>query len=179
MKVTIVRHGKTEYNKLGKIQGLKNISLNDEGREQAKKLKEEIKDKHFDICFSSPLIRAMETAMILVGDKVQINLDDRLKERDMGDLEGIQKDTYDFKKYWNYELNCGDYNIEKIQNIFNRVNDFLGYLKENYNDKSILIVSHGATIKAMYHILVKTDLNSDLLSFDIDNCGKIELEINN
>ena len=69
MKICLVRHAETVYNKLGKMQGKENIPLSDEGRNQVKELKERIKDNYYDICFSSPLVRCVETAMILVGDK--------------------------------------------------------------------------------------------------------------
>lgn len=54
MKITIVRHGKTDYNVEGKIQSRRNIPLNDSGRRECKKLKYKMKDMHFDVCFSSP-----------------------------------------------------------------------------------------------------------------------------
>lgn len=177
MKIALVRHGETVYNQLGKIQGKSNIPLSDEGRRQCKKLKEKIKDKKYDICFSSPLIRAMETAMILVGDKVLINKDDRLIERGMGKLEGTFREKYDYKKFWDYKLNCGEDDIEKVQDIFKRCEDFLNYLKENYNDKSILIVTHDATLRTLHHILYNTDRNKDLFNFSIQNCCYEEIEI--
>lgn len=170
MKITLVRHGQTEYNYNQKIQGISNIPLNDTGRRQCKRLKDQILNKHFDICFSSPLVRAMETAMILVGEKVQINMDPRLIERDMGKLEGQDREEYDFMKYWDYKLNSNDLGIEKIQDIFDRCRRFIEYLEENYKDKSILIVSHGAPIRAMHHILNKTDTNENLVNFEIENC---------
>ena len=49
-----------------------NILLNDTGRRQCKKLRDKLKDKSFDVCYMSPLVRCVETAFILVGDKVEI-----------------------------------------------------------------------------------------------------------
>lgn len=169
MKITLVRHGQTEYNYQNRLQGTSNIPLNDTGRRQCYKLKEKMKNEKFDICFSSPLVRAVETAMILVGDKVQIINDNRLKEREIGNLEGKEKSLYDKNKYWDYYLNCNNEGVEPIQDIFIRCNDFLNYIFENYKKKSILIVSHGAITRAIHHILHNTDLKSDLINFDIDN----------
>lgn len=170
MKITLVRHGQTEYNKQNRIQGLSNIPLNDEGRRQVRKLKEKTDQDKYDLCFCSPLIRTVETAMILVGDKTEIRPDNRLIERELGELEGHHIDEYDIKKYWNYKLNCGENNVEKIKSVFERASDFIKYLEENHKDKSILVVSHSATIRAIYHILKKTDLNSNLLKVEIGNC---------
>lgn len=176
MKITLVRHGQTEYNKQNRIQGISNIPLNDEGRRQVRKLKEKTDKENFDICFSSPLIRTVETAMILVGDKVEIRIDDRLLERDFGELEGNSMEAYDSIKYWDYNLNYGAKKVEKIQDIFKRTSDFIKYLEKNYNDKSILIVSHGATIRALHHILKKTNRNKKLLNIEIGNCYYEQIE---
>ena len=177
MKIALVRHGETVYNQIGKLQGISNIPLSDEGRRQCKKLKGKIKDKKYDICFSSPLIRTMETAMILVGDKVLINPDNRLIERTLGDLEGQFREKYDYKKYWDYNLNCGDQGVEKVQDIFKRCESFIDYLKENYSDNSILIVTHGATLRTIHHILKNTDRNKYLYDFSIHNCYYEEIEV--
>ena len=177
MQITLVRHGQTDYNNAKILQGVSNIPLNDTGRKQATTLKQRLKDTNFDICFSSPLIRAMETAMILVGDKTEIRKDKRLIERGFGKLEGNTIDNYDSKKYWNYTLNCSDDNIEPIQDLFERCESFLSYLKENYNDKNILVVTHGATLRALHHIIKNTDRNSNLLNFKIGNCYFETLEV--
>ena len=63
--IYFVRHGQTEWNKIGKMQGHKDIELNDEGREQAQVVKEKLQGIKFDKVFSSPLIRATETAKII------------------------------------------------------------------------------------------------------------------
>lgn len=178
MKLTLIRHGQTEYNYEQKMHGISNIPLNDTGRRQSKKLKEQIKEKHYDICFSSPLVRAMETAMILVGDKVKINMDARLIERNIGNFEGNNKDEYNKKKYWDYKLNSNEEEVEKIQDVFDRCNRFLNYLKKEYKDKSILIISHETPLRVIHHILNKTNLNSNLIDFEIENCYIEEIEIN-
>ncbi len=170
MKVTIVRHGETEYNRNLLLQGRGNYPLNDEGRRMCHKLREKTDKIDFDICFSSPLIRAVETAMILVGDRVEIIRDDRIIERCLGDFEGKDVNFYDSSKYWDYNLNCGDSNVEPVQDIFKRCNDFLNYLRDNYSDKSVLIVAHGAVVKAFHYILNNTNLNSNLGKLHIPNC---------
>ena len=98
MKITLVRHGETDFNKEGKIQGLSNNLLNDTGRRQCRDLRMRLSDKHFDYCYMSPLVRTVETAMILIGDRVEMIPDKRLIERDMGELEGKSRDEYDFTK---------------------------------------------------------------------------------
>lgn len=89
MKIYLVRHGQTEWNKRGKLQGQVNIALAPEGIMQAEKTAEGMKDIPFDIVFSSPLNRAYTTAEIIRGKReIPIIRDDRLKEMNFGIMEG-------------------------------------------------------------------------------------------
>ena len=170
MKITLVRHGETDFNKEGKIQGLSNNLLNDTGRRQCCDLRMRLSDQHFDFCYMSPLARTVETAMILIGDRVEMIPDKRLIERDMGDIEGNSRELYAVDKFWDYNLNSGDQNIEKIQDIFERCRDFLDYVIKKHPGKDILIVSHGAPVRAMHHILRKSNLTGNLRDINIKNC---------
>lgn len=177
MKITLVRHGQTEENYLDKIQGLKNNLLNDTGRRQCQRLREKLQDRHFDVCYMSPLIRTVETAMILIGDRVEMIPDKRLIERDMGELEGKPRSEYDAKKYWNYDENCSLLGVEPVQDIFTRCEDFLSYILEKHKGKDILIVTHGSPVRALHHLLHKHELRGDLLQLEIDNCYCEEIEV--
>lgn len=178
MKITLVRHGQTDFNYDGIMQGLSNNYLNDTGRRQCRKLRDELMNQHFDICYMSPLIRTVETAIILIGERVETVPDKRIIERNLGKLEGKSRDLYDAKKFWDYNLNYDAFGVEKIQDIFSRCRDFLTYVINKNPGKDILIVSHGAPVRALYHILKKTDLNGNLLNFKIDNCFCETIEVN-
>ena len=65
----IVRHGVTEWNALKKVQGSADIPLAKEGILLAEKTGEALKEIPFDICFSSPLIRARQTAELILGKR--------------------------------------------------------------------------------------------------------------
>lgn len=177
MKITLVRHGQTESNYLDICQGSSNILLNDTGRRECKRLREKIKDKHYDICYMSPLVRTVETAMILIGDKVQMIPEKKLIDRDLGELEGKERSLYDANKYWDYNLNCSEQGVEPVQDIFKRCSEFLDYILEKHKDESVLIVAHAATIRAIRHLLLKTDLSKSLLHDDIKNCYYEEIEV--
>lgn len=178
MKITLVRHGETDFNKDGKIQGTVNNLLNDTGRRQCRDLRMKLSDQHFDFCYMSPLARTVETAMILIGDRVEMIPDKRLIERDMGEIEGCNRELYDVNKFWNYNLNSGDQDVEKIQDIFERCRDFLNYVIKKHPGKDILVVSHGAPVRAMHHILKKSDLNCNLRDINIKNCYCETIEFN-
>lgn len=178
MKITLVRHGQTDFNYEDKIQGYTNNSLNDEGRRECKKLREKLLDKHFDICYMSPLLRAVETAIILIGERVETVVDKRLIERKMGDFEGKSYLKYDSHKYWDYNLNSGENGVEKVQDIFKRCQSFLDYIIEKHSGEDILIVTHGSPVRALRHLLKGTNLTTDnLLDVKIGNCYCEEIEI--
>ena len=182
MQIFLVRHGETDANKNKVMQGQsQNLQLNETGVRQATNLKMKLKDIKFNKCYTSPMIRAWSTAMILAGDRVEIKEDKRLIERYLGNLEGKDRTNYDVKKYWDYNLNSNDEEVEAIQDIFGRCNSFIDDIKTNSNnDDIILVVSHGAVTRCLHHILKKSNLNKNLLNFKIDNCycEKYELNIN-
>ena len=177
MRVTLIRHGQTEVNYLKNIQGRSNTLLNDTGRRQALQLKNKLRDNKYDLCFISPLIRCFETAIVLIGDRVEIIRDDRLIEREMGELEGRPVLEYNAFQFWNYEQNRSDYGVEPVQSIIDRCEDFLNEMKEKYSDKSIIIVTHSAPYRALRHLLLGHKMKGNLLDGKIDNCSCEEFEI--
>lgn len=91
MKVYLMRHGETDYNKKGLIQGTLDIPLNEFGLELAEKTKEgfEKEGLTFDYCYCSPLIRARQTAeIILRGTDTPLSYDERIREMNFGEGEG-------------------------------------------------------------------------------------------
>lgn len=177
MKIYLVRHGRTHWNDLGLAQGLKDVPLNEEGINSAKELANEIKNLKIDKCISSPLSRASDTAKILVSDMVDIIYDDNIIERSFGDYEGIKPDKDLISKWWNYKLNYNENNIESLKDVLDRANNFLNYLKLNYNDKNILIVTHGCFIKALHYNIIGYNENTDFLDFFPKNTTIYEYDI--
>lgn len=176
MKLYIVRHGQTDYNLKGLLQGVSDINLNEEGIRQAKKLGEEFKDKNIDLIISSPLKRAIETAHYL-NLNCPIFLDDRVIERKLGSYEGKPRSLYDYDKYMNYNLNSKDNGVEGLQQLLERVTKFLNYLKINYKDSKIVVVTHGAVMKVIPYYFDKIPEDGIIKSKTIDNCGYLYYEI--
>lgn len=150
MSLFVVRHGRTDWNDLEKVQGTADIPLNDTGISQANETKELLKNEDIDIIISSPLIRTKQTASIINSERnVKIIYDDRIKERDFGEFEGLDKKMFSFKDFWTYSKNLKFEKAENIQGFFKRIFDFLDYVKENYKDKNVLIVIHGGVSVAV------------------------------
>ncbi len=179
MKIYLVRHGETDANKNNILQGQKeNLQLNEHGVREVTKLKQKLQSVPFTICYTSPLVRAWSTAIILVGDRTITHEDKRLIERYLGQFEGVDRHGYSAKKYWDYTLNSGDADVEKIQDIFARCDSFLQEVIAKHEDTdTILIVAHGAVVRALHHLLKKTVRKKNLLGFSIPNCFCKEYQI--
>lgn len=146
MKIYIVRHGKVPHN-VSKIYNNKNEDLTDNGIRQAIDLRDKIKDIKFDIVIASPLLRTVHTANILTYYDDSIITDDRLLERDCGDLSGQSLEVTNREEYWNYYTDIQYGTSENIKDFFNRVYNFLDELKTKDYEK-VLIVAHSGVSKA-------------------------------
>lgn len=173
MKITLIRHGLTTWNSQNRLLGFTSKKLSKIGVMKANELKEELKDKEYDICYMSPMIRCVETAIILIGDRVLTKPDKRLMERNMGDLEGKDYSLYDRHKFWDYDLDSDDLGVEKLSDLFARCREFLDDIGDYEN---VLIVSHSAVIRCLYHLIVGTELKGYLGDKKIPNLCVIELE---
>lgn len=160
MKIYVVRHGVTEWNRLKKVQGAADIPLAEEGVYLAKKTGEALKEVPFDICFSSPLQRARQTAgYILEGRDVPVILDKRIQEIDFGALEGTRfKDdsgkisSSEMELFFHHPLEFErPKDGENIDDILERTKDFWQEKIRDPEllDKTILVSSHGCAVRAL------------------------------
>ena len=168
--IYIVRHGQTDYNLEGRYAGRIDVELNEKGIEQANIIKEELKNIHFDIVFSSPLKRALTTASIITNNEIIV--DNRIIERSNGKLEGKLKteinDDIDFN-----DPNLTKYNIENITDFRNRIYNFFDEITK-YKDKNILVVTHaGVGIYARCYFEGEP-INNDYSKYKIKNCEVIK-----
>ena len=179
----IIRHGRTDWNDRHKLQGRTDVPLNEEGRRMAEEAREAYRDVHFDICFCSPLVRARETAEILLrGRSVPILPDDRLMEMSFGDYEGIENSFQIpdcpinelFFHPENYTSPPGG--AESLDSLFARTGEFLRervdpLLEEG---KDVLIVGHGAMNSSIV-CQVRQLPRAQFWSAGIENCRLMKL----
>ncbi len=150
MKIIIVRHGETEANILRICQGQTHGKLNDEGISQAKKVAERLKNEKFDAIYSSDLRRALDTTKEIAKfhPHLSINTDKRLRERYFGSFQGqIFPEKMD-------EFTPSD-EIETPEAIALRLSDFLTDIYTQHPDDTLLIVSHGFTIRTFFTIFYR------------------------
>ena len=149
----IMRHGQTDWNARRKLQGRSDIPLNDEGHRMAAEAREEYRTVPLDLCWCSPLIRARETAeIVLRGRDIPIMTDDRLMEMCFGEYEGLENIFLDsscpisalFLKPEEYTCSAGG--AETFEDLFARTGSFLEEVIDPLMEqgKKVLIVGHGA-----------------------------------
>ncbi len=151
MKLLLVRHGKTNWNKEKKAAGLTDIELNEEGIKQAEELKEKLKDINIDIIISSPLKRAIKTAEIINEyHNLDIIIDEQVIERNLGIYEGQPNEQPIFNEIRYYTKNVPVKEGEDCKTYTKKVFDCLDRIIKKYEDstKTILIVSHGFFLRS-------------------------------
>lgn len=177
MKLYVVRHGQTDKNVLGVVHGQTESNLTEEGIKAAYKLQSKIAQLDIDVVISSPLSRAKMTAEILIDNKLPVNIDDRIIERDWGLCEGAKIEEVDRVKCWNYYLNYDENSIEILTDFMKRIIEFIDDIKIKYHDKNVLVVTHSAVSRAIYHYLNGIPEDGDLSKIDIPNLGILEYEL--
>ena len=178
--IYIIRHGQTEKNRANVLQGRSDIPLNDSGRQQA----EEVKDRfikagiHFDLVYTSPLIRAVQTAEIIAGGISQFT-DNRLIEMDYGPYEGMDladpaPEVLEF--FRDFVHNPAPKGMEPLQAIVVRLGSFLEEIREEAAEKNILISTHAIAMKGALEYLTP-DSGGSYWSKFIGNCAVYISEI--
>lgn len=157
MRIFIVRHGETEANKQGYLQGWSDDPLNENGILLAEITGRGMKGIRFDACISSPLSRAKETAEIILGESencIPISFDDRIKEMSFGDFERLS--IKDEKVVGFLEKPDVDYKFpdgESARELMERTQGFLRELIAKDDDKTYLVSTHGCALRAMLNFL--------------------------
>lgn len=177
MILYVVRHGQTEKNVYGIVQGQTESDLNEKGIREAEKLVPLVNDLDIDVVISSPLRRAKDTARIITDNKYPINIDDRLIERNWGMCEGANIDDVDTVKCWNFYLNTDDNKIEKVQDLLMRVSEFIEDIKVKYQGKNVLVVTHSAILRAIHYSLHPIPEDGDMSKIELPNLRIIEYEL--
>ena len=148
MKLLLVRHGETDFNINGTIQGQIDVDLNEKGIMQTKLLAERLKDEKIDIIYTSKLKRAIDTAIEIqkYHPNILIIQCSELNERHYGVYQGKQYALFDKlfeKKLKRYMFRPeGGENYSDVQN---RAMKLVRKIIAEHKDKNVMICSHGGT----------------------------------
>ena len=174
MRIIFVRHGQSEGNLQGKIQGREDYCLSPAGIFQAEKLKNYFSNQTLVIShlYSSPLTRAFQTAKILAELwRVQIKIEPGLQEYDMGRLSGVEKEALEKKipEAKKYRVDSGDEYFDRIQpenslgiesasEARKRAKNTMEFFFQKHNDADVVLcVSHGGIMQRFVEVVLGTN----------------------
>lgn len=157
LRLYITRHGETEWNIQGRMQGWKNSNLTSKGVSNAKALGESLKSVEFNKVYCSPLDRTRHTAeLILSGRDIPVVYDENLREIHLGELEGLNQEEIkqiypEFgSHFWEnphlYKAKSG----EDFYQVRERVLKVLDRIMSENTEGNILIVTHGVVLKTFH-----------------------------
>ena len=154
----LVRHGETDWNADGRLQGQTDRPLSEYGRRQARRLADELADEHFDAIYASDLSRARETAEI-VGERLglPVLLDPDLREKDWGTWEGltpVERDRVEFVG------ESTEAHQERMLRALRRVSE------RHPDGGRVLVVTHGGSIRRVQTAALGWALPV------VENCGR-------
>lgn len=149
LRIYVARHGQTDWNKEGRLQGQKDIPLNDTGRAQARELAARMAGVPLDAIYTSALQRSRQTAEPLQGRAPILALPG-LNEQSLGAFEGVSRDEKDRERRAEYErreknpddtLDGGESTHQHLA----RVTSALETIRKDHPRGNVLIVAHGGT----------------------------------
>lgn len=177
VKLFIIRHAESEWNPIGRYQGLLDPGLSERGLKQAELLGRALEKEKIDVIYSSPLKRTYQTAQeIAKRHGLEIIEDRRIIEIDHGVWSGMlveevkERFPEDFRMWLEEPHRVKFEGGESLQDVFKRVKDFLEFIKEKHWGQTVAIVSHTVPIRAMLCALLNIDL-SKFWVFGCDNAS--------
>lgn len=173
----VVRHGETDTNHEGRINGhATNLDLNEAGIQQVKDLEKNIDINFFDEIYSSPLKRAVQTAEILNNGVHKVQIDERLSEINYGSWDGLKMletqekypDAFDENAYVLPNYTKYAQNGEENEHVYERIRSFIKDMSKK-NDENILIVCHGFISRSFFKVVTNIPNISHVIQ--PDNAG--------
>lgn len=149
----LVRHGETVANKAQILQGQTPGELNDTGKEQARAVRDRMKDVHIDTFVASDLHRAIQTCEIIAEPHGKpVIATPLLRERDWGSFTGKFIPDLQAVKQWPDD-------IESLESLKSRAKQFIAWLKATFPNQTVLAVGHGIVNKAIQSIYFGKPMN--------------------
>lgn len=173
----IVRHGETDWNSQGRIQGHSDIELSEQGVQQARFLAERLSSVAVDAAYCSDLLRASETAEIsLEGREVSLHRTPLLREYHKGAFEGLtnkqiqQRHPDQYPTYLTKDLDYAPEGGESTRAVTVRVAGIITEIKNRHIDDTVLVVGHGGSLRAAMVSLLGLPLEANWRFF-FANCA--------
>ena len=184
-QILLTRHGETEWNVIGRVQGWTDTALNDLGRAQAAALAARLKDMPLSAVYSSDSCRAAETARPIAeqhGLALQTMPD--LREKGFGDWEGLTKADLerDYAELWHryhvlHELDAAIPNGETYSDVYDRMRHALCAILDAHpgDSDTVLVAGHGGSARVFVLAALQAPL-STLQRFTLGNTSLSRLD---
>lgn len=157
-----VRHGETDANRNGILQGNMDVPLNAVGIRQAEAVAGYLKKMHFDAAFASPLKRAFQTAEILAEvneESFPLEVNEALREWNCGVIDGLKWEDINER----FQQEAKSFCFEQIETKMpggesgwefqHRVEDFLKETCIRFAGKRVLLVAHGGVLQRIFRLV--------------------------
>jgi len=157
----LVRHGETDWNKAGRLQGHTNTTLSVAGRVQVKALRERLRGMKFEAVYTSDLMRTVETTTLLLeGSGLTPEPTALLREMNYGEWEGLtwaevqERDPEAYEEWLRVDPNFEAPGGESLNALMDRAENFASRARQAGGDGNTLIVTHGGIIRMLVlHLL--------------------------
>ncbi|MFZ2150449.1 MAG: histidine phosphatase family protein [Candidatus Absconditicoccaceae bacterium] len=163
IRITYFVHGSTTDNEEGLSSGRYDVELSEVGIGQSLELRNQIDTSAFDIVFCSDFKRAVDSAKLAFEDKVEIIQDTRLRECNYGEYN--QKASALVEPIQEKSIHKKFPGGESYEDVKKRIEDFLNFLKINYDDKHVAIVAHKAPQLAL-DVIIKGKTRKEAFADD-------------
>jgi broad specificity phosphatase PhoE len=176
-QVYIARHGETEWNAQGRIQGHSDIPLSANGRLQAQSLARRLSNVSFAVAYASDLSRTHETARIILGDTgTPLHTTPQLREYSKGVFEGLTVEEHarrfpdQFLASLKNDLDFAPTGGESIREASARMARLVAETLRQHLDETVLVVGHGGSLRSLIVALLDLPLEANW-KFIMDNCA--------
>lgn len=185
IRLILVRHAITTCNEGGNLSGQIDSTLSEKGKLQVEQLTCYLKDENIDEIYTTPFSRTKDTMEKLAQIKsIEINETDKFNEIDFGEFDGLSFDIIkrDYPEEFEKMIKEGsEYTYPKGESLidtFDRVSKELENILKDKDNKTILICSHGGTIRNILSYLISKDYKYHW-NFKIDNASVSVVEVEN
>jgi len=180
--IYFVRHGRTDWNDQQRVQGSSDIPLAEQGIKQAQRASVRLENIPAQVIYSSPMLRAAQTAEIIAAGKRDIIYWQELREKSYGVWEGktineiLEKFPNDFANWIHHLPVSGTVGGETEAECFKRAAVVAQKLKE-VNDRKIIVVTHGAILRFFLISLLGAETAPLLWNYTTANCSVTAVKI--
>ena len=178
----MVRHGQTEWNVGDRFRGRADITLNDTGTDQARRVAVALAGDPIDAVYASPLLRTMHTAEAIAGSRGIIVPDPALMDIDYGDWQGWTKDEAAKRAPELYELwlkspeQVRFPHGERLVDVRDRAMRSIEAWERQHDGQSVLLVTHDVVAKVVFCAMLSLEVSA-FRHFDQDNAAINRFEV--